>query len=114
MNRFLVTFFLIVGTAISWAADPDRPNIIFIMADDMGYADAGCYGGKVIATPNIDSLAAEGVKFTQCYAGATVCAPSRSVLMTGQHGDHTRVRGNFSRTAGVEGLGGGSGRVPCG
>ena len=71
-----------------------RPNIIFIMADDLGYADLGCYGQQHIKTPNIDKLAAEGMRFTQCYAGAPVCAPCRSVLMTGQHTGHTRVRGN--------------------
>ena len=73
----------------------DRPNIVIIMADDMGYGDAGCFGGKHIQTPNIDRLAIEGMRFTQCYAGSTVCAPSRSVLMTGLHTGHTRVRGNF-------------------
>jgi len=78
-----------------------RPNIIFIMADDLGYADLGCYGQKNIKTPNIDRLAAEGTRFTQCYAGSTVCAPSRSVLMTGQHTGHTRVRGNAGKVGGV-------------
>ncbi len=84
------------------------PNIIFIMADDMGYGDLGCYGQKVIKTPNIDQLAAEGMRFTQCYAGATVCAPSRSALMTGQHTGHTTVRGNTSSTGGLPP----EGRVP--
>lgn len=76
------------------AADSDRPNIIWLMADDLGYGDVGCYGQKVIATPNIDQMAREGLRFTQFYSGATVCAPSRSVLMTGLHHGHTRVRGN--------------------
>src|ERR671939_74728 len=67
-----------------------KPNIIFILADDLGYGDLGCYGQTKIKTPNIDRLAAEGVRFTQCYAGSTVCAPSRSALMTGQHTGHTR------------------------
>jgi arylsulfatase A-like enzyme len=71
-----------------------KPNIIFIMADDMGYGDLGCYGQKMIKTPNIDKLATEGIKFTQHYAGSTVCAPSRSVLMTGLHTGHTEIRGN--------------------
>jgi arylsulfatase A-like enzyme len=84
------------------------PNIIFIMADDLGYADLGCYGQKKIKTPNIDRLAAEGMRFTQCYAGSTVCAPSRSVLMTGQHTGHTRVRGNFGKVGGVLVTGDGS------
>lgn len=70
------------------------PNIIWLMADDLGYGDVGCYGQKVIKTPNIDRMAREGLKFTQFYAGATVCAPSRSVLMTGMHHGRTRVRGN--------------------
>jgi len=77
------------------AAKPARkPNIIFILADDLGYGDLGCYGQQKIRTPNIDRLAAEGMKFTQCYAGSTVCAPSRCALMTGLHTGHTRIRGN--------------------
>lgn len=72
-----------------------KPNIIFIIADDMGYADAGCYGGKKILTPNIDRLAAEGMMFTQHYAGTSVCAPSRCVLMTGLHTGHAVSRGNM-------------------
>lgn len=72
----------------------ERPNLIWIMADDLGYGDVGCYGQQVIQTPRIDQMAREGLRFTQFYAGATVCAPSRSVLMTGQHHGHTRVRGN--------------------
>ncbi len=71
-----------------------KPNIIYIMADDMGYGDAGCYGQEVIQTPNIDQLAAEGIRFTQHYSGSTVCAPSRAVLMTGMHTGHAEVRGN--------------------
>ncbi len=65
-----------------------KPNIIFIMADDMGYADLGCYGQKHIQTPNIDRLAEEGMRFTDCYAGSTVCAPCRSVLMTAGYSGH--------------------------
>ena len=71
-----------------------KPNIIFILADDLGYGDLGCYGQTKIKTPNLDRMAAEGMRFTQCYAGSTVCAPSRSSLMTGQHTGHTRIRGN--------------------
>jgi arylsulfatase A-like enzyme len=74
----------------------DRPNIIFIMVDDMGWADLGCYGSKEIKTPNIDRMAAEGIRFTQAYSGCTVCAPARSVLMTGTHMGHTSVRANTS------------------
>ncbi len=71
-----------------------RPNIILILADDLGYGDLGSYGQSIIQTPHLDRLAADGMRFTQFYAGSTVCAPSRSVLMTGQHMGHTRVRGN--------------------
>jgi len=69
-------------------------NIIFIMVDDLGYADLGCYGQKHIKTPNLDRMAAEGMRFTDVYSGCTVCAPARSVLMTGYHMGHTSVRGN--------------------
>lgn len=72
-----------------------RPNIIFIMADDLGYGHLGSYGQKDIETPELDQLARDGLRYTQAYAGSTVCAPSRSVLMTGQHTGHTTVRGNW-------------------
>ena len=81
------------------------------MADDLGYGDLGSYGQTVIQTPHLDQMAKEGLRFTQCYAGSTVCAPSRSVLMTGLHTGHTTVRGNFGKY-GVVGLAGGKGRVP--
>ena len=90
---------VLLGCAISMApvtpaAEPRRPNIVFILADDLGYGDSGCYGQQRIQTPNIDRLAAEGMRFTQCYAGSTVCAPSRCALMTGLHTGHATVRGN--------------------
>ena len=75
-------------------AKSDQPNMIFILADDLGYGDLGCFGQQQIQTPRLDQMAAEGMRFTQFYAGNTVCAPSRSVLMTGQHMGHTHVRGN--------------------
>ncbi|MBI9017726.1 MAG: arylsulfatase [Phycisphaerae bacterium] len=71
------------------------PNVIHILADDLGYGDLGCYGQKKIKTPNIDKLAAEGMKFTQHYAGNTVCAPSRCVLLTGLHSGHSFIRDNY-------------------
>jgi len=74
------------------------PNIIFIMADDLGYAQIGSYGQELIQTPALDKLADEGLRFTQAYSGSTVCAPSRSVLMTGQHTGHTTIRLNKSST----------------
>ncbi|MBN2307802.1 MAG: arylsulfatase [Candidatus Hydrogenedentes bacterium] len=73
---------------------PRKPNIIFILTDDLGYGDLGCYGQAQIETPCLDAMAAEGVRFTQCYAGSTVCAPSRCCLMTGLHTGHALVRGN--------------------
>ncbi len=73
---------------------PAHPNIIYILADDLGYGDLGCYGQKRIKTPNIDRLADEGIRFTNHYAGSTVSAPSRCCLMTGRHSGKARVRGN--------------------
>lgn len=72
----------------------DKPNIVFIYVDDMGYGDLGCYGQKAFETPKIDKLVAEGMLFTQHYAGNTVCAPSRAALLTGKHTGHTSVRSN--------------------
>jgi arylsulfatase A-like enzyme len=109
MNRRVFLQKVALGAAALSASSPakgfeaQKPNIIFIMADDMGYGDLGCYGQKKFRTPNIDRIAAEGMRFTDCYAGSTVCAPSRSVLMTGQHTGHTRVRGNMCRAGGTVG-----------
>ena len=72
-----------------------KPNIILIVADDLGYGDLGCYGQQKILTANVDRLAAEGMRFTQAYAGSTVCAPSRCSLMTGMHNGHNRIRDNL-------------------
>ena len=80
-------------SALAAAPKSDRPNIIFILCDDMGYGDLACYGQKHILTPNIDRMAEEGMRFTQAYAGSPVSAPSRATLMTGQHSGHTHVRG---------------------
>src|SRR5262249_35879099 len=85
---------LTLDVGIAGAAGATRPNIVFILADDLGYGDLGCYGQTRIRTPNIDGLSAAGKRFTQCYAGSTVCAPSRCALMTGLHTGHCRVRGN--------------------
>ena len=76
-------------------AGSDKPNVIYILADDLGYGDLSCFGQDKFTTPNIDRLAARGMVFTQHYSGSTVCAPSRSSLMTGQHTGHTPVRGNY-------------------
>jgi arylsulfatase A-like enzyme len=98
-------FSLIAVTSTAWTnelahnAIPSKPNIIFILADDLGYGDLGCYGQKIVQTPHIDEMAAQGMKFTNFYAGATVCAPSRCVLMTGLHNGHAQVRGNGNKVA---------------
>ena len=76
------------------AKKSDKPNIVFILCDDMGYGDLGCYGQKYIETPNIDRMASEGMRFTQAYSGSPVSAPSRACIMTGQHTGHGEVRGN--------------------
>lgn len=76
------------------ADEPVKPNVVFILADDLGYADVGCYGQRRIKTPNIDRLAREGMRFTQHYCGCAVCAPSRCVLMTGLHTGHAFIRDN--------------------
>jgi arylsulfatase A-like enzyme len=78
------------------ADSSNRPNIVLIVADDLGWGEIGCYGQEKIPTPNIDSLARDGMRFTQFYSGAPVCAPSRCVLMTGKHLGHAEVRGNLS------------------
>ena len=71
-----------------------KPNVVFIIADDLGWGETGCYGQQKIRTPNIDRLAAQGMRFTRHYSGAPVCAPSRCVLMTGKHLGHAEIRGN--------------------
>jgi len=77
---------------VSQAAD--KPNIIYILADDLGYGDLGCYGQKIIKTPRLDQMAKDGMRFTQHYSGSTVCGPSRSCMLTGKHTGHTFLRGN--------------------
>lgn len=100
-TSLLLTVFLVIAatcgaTNHAQATDaPPRPNIIFILADDMGYNDLGSYGAKLIKTPRLDRFAAEGMRFTQHYAGSAVCAPSRCTFITGQHTGHTPIRGNL-------------------
>lgn len=85
-------------------ASPERPNIIFILADDMGYGDLACYGNDFIQTPNIDRLARTGTSFTQAYAGSGISSPSRCSLMTGLNSGHTRIRDNQCYAGGLTGL----------
>jgi arylsulfatase A len=92
--KIIVILFFLCFTQNSEAQKSSRPNIIFILADDLGYGDVGCYGQQKIATPNIDKLAKIGVKFTQFYSGSTVCAPARCTFMSGMTTGHGAVRGN--------------------
>src|SRR5262245_27618652 len=87
----MVFFFTPPGFA---AGSRKQPNVVIILADDLGYGDLGCYGQQKIKTPNLDKMARQGLRFTQAYAGSTVCAPSRCALMTGKHTGHARIRGN--------------------
>ena len=111
MKLLYIGLLMVCFTACCDSDQDIKPNIIFIMADDLGYSDLGCYGQELIKTPNIDRLAEEGMRFTQVYSGSAVCAPARSVLMTGLHTGHTRVRGNTG-IGGVVGLAGVEGRIP--
>ena len=95
MVRTCLILAALLGLTTSAVAQASKkPNIIFILADDLGYGDVGCYGQKKIKTPNLDKMAKQGMRFTQAYAGSTVCAPSRCVLMTGKHSGHAHIRGN--------------------
>jgi len=87
-------FALFAPFIILCSTEAKPPNIVYILADDLGIGDVGCYGQKILKTPRIDKLAAEGMKFTQHYSGSSLCAPTRSCLMTGQHTGHTRIRKN--------------------
>lgn len=95
-NKILPTAALLLAAPLVFAAQPKekRPNIVFILADDLGYGDLGCFGQEKFETPNIDQLALNGMRFLQCYSGTTVSAPSRSCLLTGTHSGHTAIRGN--------------------
>ena len=97
MNRCLLRLFAVAAICslvpVVSAAE-SKPNIVFILADDLGYGELGCYGQEKIRTPCIDRLAAGGMRFTQHYSGAPVCAPSRCCLMTGLHTGHAYVRDN--------------------
>lgn len=102
INRIILSLFCFpIGLALLSSCNSGtsnsekKPNIIFIMADDLGYHESGCYGQEIIRTPNIDRLAGEGIRFTQFYSGSPVCAPSRCVMLTGLHTGHAYVRDNY-------------------
>ena len=95
----LLPFYFLLLVSLSFSScqkeeTPKKPNIVYILADDLGYGELGVYGQEKIQTPNIDALAKEGMLFTQHYSGAPVCAPARYMLMTGKHAGHARIRGN--------------------
>jgi arylsulfatase A-like enzyme len=95
LANFVIAAVLLWCGAGKIRAETNRaPNIIFLLADDLGYGDVGCFGQKKIRTPNLDQMAAEGMRFTQHYSGNAVCAPSRCVLMTGLHPGHAFIRDN--------------------
>jgi arylsulfatase A-like enzyme len=87
-------FFSLLIFITSFVQKKQKPNIIFILTDDLGYGDLGCFGSKIIKTPNLDQMAAEGIKLTNFYSGSTVCAPSRCTFMTGKHTGNAYIRGN--------------------
>ena len=100
MKRILSAILALVGLSCPCVAaaqgtdNTPRPNIIFMLSDDIAQGDLGCYGQKLIKTPNLDRMAAEGTRFTQAYCGTSVCAPSRSSVMTGLHMGHCPIRAN--------------------
>ena len=102
INFLLIPIFAVVsalaGSSLSYSTETEPPNIIYIMTDDLGYGDLGCYGQQVVETPHLDKMAAEGMRFTDHYSGHTVCRPSRLVLWTGQHVGHTGLIGNRARS----------------
>ena len=91
MKKYLYLLICFLGVLLTAS---DKTNIVFILADDMGYGDLGCFGQKTLKTPHLDKMAEGGMRFIQFYSGNTVCAPSRSVLMTGLHSGRTLIRGN--------------------
>jgi arylsulfatase A-like enzyme len=94
MKKILLYLSILFFFSFQKPADTPKPNFIFILADDLGYGDVGCFGSKIIKTPHLDRLATEGVRLSQFYSGNTVCAPSRCALMTGKHMGNAYIRGN--------------------
>lgn len=96
MDKIFLYSSLVAGAlVVPVQLSAQKPNVVFILADDLGYGDLSCYGQKKFTTPNIDRLAEEGIRFTRCYSGTTVSAPSRACLLTGLHSGHAPVRGNI-------------------
>ena len=93
MTRSSIFFIFLLISSCNLSQN-EKPNFILFFYDDLGYGELGVYGQKIIETKNIDKLANNGLKFTNFYSGSPVCAPSRSILLTGLHGGHTKIRGN--------------------
>ena len=111
-NINLTALAALIGAAMPEAAEadnkakatPERPNIIFILADDLGIGDLSCFGSKHVKTPNIDRLSETGTTFTQCYAGSGISSPSRCTLMTGKNTGNTTIRDNMCTAGGIRGI----------
>ena len=99
-QKILLILFFILGNSLLSPAQKNKPNIIIIFADDLGYGELGCYGQKIIKTPHIDSLAANGLRFTDFYSGSALCAPARCQLLTGFHSGHSAIRANYEMAQG--------------
>src|SRR5438128_7733550 len=97
MKQIAVLFILLClfDLCLAQNLNKKKPNIIYIYADDLGYGELGCYGQTKIKTPNLDRMAKEGIRFTQHYTSTPVCAPARCMLMTGRHGGHSYIQGNY-------------------
>ena len=90
----LLAVVVLLTSAALPAVEPPKPNVIFVLSDDLAQGDLGCYGQKLIKTPQLDAMGREGMRFTQAYSGTSVCAPSRTSLMTGRHMGHSPIRAN--------------------
>lgn len=101
LKPFSCFWLFVFGFGTTFALATDSPNVIYILADDLGYGDLSCYGQEKLTTPHIDRLASEGMQFTNHYSGNTVCSPSRAVLMTGQHSGRVYIRGNMKGEVGA-------------
>lgn len=112
IQYFSLLIFLFVIT--TGAKSQSKPNVIYIYADDLGYGELGCYGQTKIKTPNLDRMASEGMRFTQHYSSAPVCAPARCMLLTGKHGGHTYIHGNYALGEGTDEREGGQMPLPPG
>jgi len=113
-HLFLTKLFVIFSSLVTIAQQADKPNVIYIYADDLGYGDIGAYGQQKIKTPNLDRIAKEGIRFTQHYTSAPVCAPARCMLLTGRHGGHSYIRGNYELGGFADSLEGGQMPLPEG